>query len=90
VEDRKKTLHIKDPETCRLARELSRRTGKSITEAVRESLGRSLEQEGADQPAERSLVDRVMAIARRASTRPILVSRAPEVIAGYDEIGAPG
>ncbi|HTA45961.1 MAG TPA: type II toxin-antitoxin system VapB family antitoxin [Bryobacteraceae bacterium] len=82
-------INIKDPETYRLARELSRRTGKSITQAVRESLRRSLELEGVDQRAERRLVDRVMVIARRASARPILDPRTPEEIVGYDEVGVP-
>ena len=91
-EERKNTvsaLNIKDPETHRLARELSRRTGRSITEAVRESLRQSLAQQKGSDREEKRLVERVMAIARRAAARPVLDPRTPEEIIGYDNFGVP-
>ena len=39
-------LSIKDPETDRLARELAKTTGESITEAIRAALRERLEREG--------------------------------------------
>jgi len=38
-------LSLKDPETDRLAREMARLTGESLTEAVRRALAERLERE---------------------------------------------
>jgi hypothetical protein len=38
-------LSLKDPETDRLAREVARLTGESLTEAVRDALAERLERE---------------------------------------------
>lgn len=39
-------FHIRDPETDALVRELARRRGVGLTEAVREAVRRELEREG--------------------------------------------
>lgn len=82
-------LNIKDRETHELAMELARRKGTSITEAVRESLRRSVAGARHDGRADSRLVERVMAIGRRAAARPVLDSRTSDEILGYDEIGIP-
>jgi antitoxin VapB len=81
-------LSIKDPEADRLARELSKRTGESITEtvviALRERLARQRRQTSADGRREklRSL---------RESMRELRVqdARSPDAILGYDDAGLP-
>ena len=81
-------LSIKDQEADRLARELSRKTGESITEAViialRERLAR------VSPPVRSSLVEDVERIGLRNANRVILDSRSAEEILGYDEYGLPG
>lgn len=84
------SLNIKDPEVHALAAELAAKTGRSMTEAVRESLRKSLDGERARQTDQRRVVARVMEIAARASSRPVLDHRTPDEILGYDENGLPG
>jgi antitoxin VapB len=80
-------LNIKDPEADCLARELARRTGESLTEAVvvalRERLKRETRREGSD------LREELMAIARRGAARARRTDLTPEEIIGYDEHGVP-
>jgi antitoxin VapB len=81
-------LSIKDPEADRLARELARATGESLTEAVtaalRERLAR-IEQ----RPKARRLADELDEIAKRAAALPVLDDRSPDEILGYDDKGLP-
>ena len=79
-------LSIDDPETDRLAQELSSLTGESIANSVRTALRERLERT----KARRRSGERRgrMAIARRCSARPLLDPR-PEEIIGYDENGLP-
>ena len=72
-----------------MAMQLAIQTGKSITEAVRDSVRMSLRLVQQDHRAQERLVDRVMAIGRRAVSRPVLDDRTPDEILGYDEIGVP-
>ena len=90
--DRKKgmaALNIKDPEVHDLAKELARRTGRSLTDAVKEALKEGLAQARSRQTDQTRLVGRVMEIARLAASRPVLDSRSDEEILGYDESGIP-
>jgi len=57
------TLNIKDPEVYRLAAELARRRGTSMTGAVREALAEALETSARSREG---MAERIMAIARRA------------------------
>lgn len=82
-------LNIKDAEAHALAAELARRTGRSLTQVVKEALRDRLERERAQQPGARRLVARVLELGRRASARPVLDARAPDQILGYDESGLP-
>jgi len=81
-------LSIKDDEADRLARELSRRTGETLTEAVlvalRERLAR-ITRSGSS-----GLVEEIERIGRRNAARPILDLRSADEILGYDEHGLPG
>lgn len=83
-------LNIKDAEAHALAVELSRRTGQTLTQVVKDALRDRLAREPARGGAQRRLVARVMELGHRASSRPVIDPRTPEEILGYDEIGAPG
>jgi antitoxin VapB len=81
-------LSIKDPETERLARDLARRTGETITVATRKALADRLRRVGAGR--ERSLLlEDLAAIRRRCAKLPRLDSRQPDEIIGYDDRGLP-
>jgi antitoxin VapB len=82
-------LNLKDAEAHDLAVELAQRTGRTLTDAVKESLRESLERERARRPETSRLVARVMKIAARAAARPVLDARSPEEILGYDDAGVP-
>jgi antitoxin VapB len=83
-------LSLKDPETDRLAREVARLTGESLTEAVRISLAERLERERLrrGQPARR-LAERLLEIARHCASLPDIDTRSPDEILGYGEHGLP-
>jgi antitoxin VapB len=81
-------LSIKDPETDRLARELARRTGESLTEAIKRALAERLRRvSGRASPSR--LRDELRAIRNRASRLPVLDPRSPDEVLGYDEHGLP-
>lgn len=81
-------LNIRNTETERLAAELARRTGETKTEAVtkalRERLGRLRRERG-----KRRLADELNEIALRFASLPVLDSRTPDEIVGYDADGLP-
>ena len=81
-------VSIKNEETERLARELAKRTGVSITEAITTALRRRsrVRKESA---VRREFATRLLAIGRRCAALPDLDTRSPEEILGYDEIGLP-
>jgi antitoxin VapB len=81
-------LSIKDPETERLARELARRTGESITVATRKALQERLRRVSGKDRKPLLLAD-LAAIRRRCAELPALDPRTPEEIVGYDERGLP-
>lgn len=81
-------LSLKDPETDRLAREVARLTGESLTEAVRTALAERLQRERLRRGrSKRSLAERLNEIALRCAARPELDSRSADEIIGYDENG---
>jgi antitoxin VapB len=82
------SLNIKNPEADKLARELARITGDSITDVVIESLRESLARKRA-RTKPRSLKEQLREIGRRCAALPDLDRRSPEEIIGYDEIGVP-
>lgn len=82
-------LNIKDPEVHELAVELASRTNQSLTQAVRESLRESLAKTRSPQEDSRRVVERVMRIGRGIASLPVLDSRTPDEILGYNEFGLP-
>jgi len=81
-------LSIKHPEADRLARALAARTGESLTEAVVNSLRERLERQSGPRRTWR-LRDELRAIRERCRKLPVLDSRRPDDILGYDGHGLP-
>ena len=81
-------LSIKHPDADKLARELARRQGRSITEAVIWALESELQREKKRiRPPGTS--DLLLAIARRYSALPDRDQRSDDEILGYDDQGLP-
>ena len=81
-------LSIKNEQTERLARELARETGESLTTAIRRALEERLDRvEGRRSPADRLVL--AHAALRRVDALPVLDARTPDQILGYDEHGLP-
>src|SRR5665647_2123666 len=79
-------ISIKNEQTERLARELARETGESLTTAIRRALEERLERvEGRRSPADRLALAR--AALRRVDALPVLDERTADEILGYDEHG---
>ncbi len=78
-------LNIKNPETRRLADELSGLTGESVTEAVTQALRERLERKRKARSKE-GVAEKLLEIGRRAAARPVLDDREPDEIL-YDEFG---
>lgn len=78
-------LNIKDPETDRLARELSAATGESITVATRQAIQERLNRVRRQPVKSQDLSD----IIRRGRGRQNLDDRTDEEILGYDADGLP-
>lgn len=80
-------LSIKDPEADRLAREVAKATGETLTAAVvqslRERLARVRRRQG------RRLGEEILKIGRRCAELPVEDARSDEEILGYDERGLP-
>jgi antitoxin VapB len=81
-------ISIKSIQTERLAREVAARTGESLTSAIQTALQERLErlkQQRRSQILRSHLED----ILLRVDRLPILDSRAPDEILGYDDHGLP-
>lgn len=83
------SLNIKDAEAHRLAAELARRTGESLTTAVKQALRERLAREQTRGAAGERKLQRVMALAAGIAAAPELDPRTLEEILGYDEDGLP-
>lgn len=82
-------LSIKDTETERLARDLARRTGETITDATKKALEERLQRVGIAPRQQRLLLEDLAAIRERCAKLPVLDERSPEDALGYDEHGLP-
>ena len=81
-------ISIKNEQTERLARELARETGESLTTAIRLAMEERLERvEGRRSPQDKLRLARVAL--RRVDALPVLDARTPDEILGYDEHGLP-
>lgn len=78
---------IKDPETDRIVRALAARTGETLTEAVKKAAEERLQ----DISQLHSMFDRagLEALLAEVRTYPVVDSRTPDEIIGYDENGLP-
>jgi antitoxin VapB len=82
-------LNIKNAEAEQLARELARRRGTGITEAVTHALRKEVERER-NRPRARDkqeLLRRIDKIVERFNARPLLDDRSDDEILGYNEQG---
>lgn len=82
-------LSIKSAEADRLARELARHTGETLTEAVVIALRERLARESGRARVV-PLREELSAIRHRCAALPVLDNRTPDEILGYDERGLPG
>jgi antitoxin VapB len=82
-------IHIQDPETDRLARELSAVTGETITQAVNVSLRERLRTVVPEQPrkSEEEYMAAIEEIVQRLNKLPVLDARTEDEILGYNEQG---
>lgn len=83
-------LSFKDKETDRLAREVARLTGETLTDAVRTALAERLERERKQRSRVVNLSERLAALARAGAELPDLDERAADEIVGYDAQGLLG
>jgi len=81
-------LTIEHPEVDRLARELAATTGESLTEVVLQALRERLIREQGRQRRV-PMRDALRAIRERCAKLPVLDTRSPEEILGYDNLGVP-
>ena len=81
-------LNIRNSETEKLAEALAKLTGETKTEAVTQALRDRLSRLRRER-AGRRLADELDEIARHCARLPVLDSRTPEEILGYDEHGLP-
>jgi len=81
-------LSIKNTETERLARQIARETGESLTEAVQRALKERLHRLP-QQRRGRIMTEKLEDILRRVDALPTLDTRPEEEILGYDSQGIP-
>ncbi len=82
-------LSIKNQETEKLARELARTTGKSLTQVVTEALRDRLVREVGHKGDREQVRAEIRRIQARVAALPVLDDRTPDEIIGYDEHGLP-
>lgn len=81
-------LSIRNDLTERLARQLARVTGESMTEAIQKALEERLDRLN-HQGRSQILANQLEEILRRVDQLPVLDSRTVDEILGYDEHGLP-
>jgi antitoxin VapB len=81
-------LSIKSLETERLVREITAKTGESMTGAIQKALEERLERLKREQ-RNRNLASQIEEILQRVDQLPIVDIRSPDEIVGYDEDGLP-
>jgi antitoxin VapB len=79
-------LSIRNPVAEKLARDLSRQTGRGITQCIIEALEHELQRRRGRVRAPR-LEEDIRAISARCAALPDLAARTPDEILGYDEYG---
>jgi antitoxin VapB len=84
AEKKRRTLYIKNPVAHRLAEQVSKRMGVTLSDAVIAALEDSLRK--TSPPLNRTKVDDLCA---RIGALPVVDARTPEEILGYDAFGIP-
>ena len=82
-------LSIKSPEADRLARQLAKTTGESITVAVTVAMRERLAREERKRENTEALLADIRAIVDHFASLPVLDTRSADEILGYDENGLP-
>jgi len=82
-------LSIKSPEADRLARQLAKTTGESITVAVTVAMRERLAREERKRENTEALLADIRAIVDHFASLPVLDTRSPDEILGYDQNGLP-
>ena len=80
-------LSIKDPEADRLARQVARITGETLTGAIVQSLRERLVR--VQRRRGPGLADELLTIGNRCANLPVLDERTADEILGYDDSGLP-
>lgn len=80
-------LSIKDPEADRLAREVAKATGETLTAAIVQALRERLQRVRRSRGPR--LSDELLAIASRCAALPVQDPRTAEEILGFDHNGLP-
>jgi len=81
-------IHIQDPETDRLARELSAVTGESLTQAVNGALRERLRSVcPVPKKSKEEIIAAIEEITARLAKLPVLDTRTADEIIGYNEHG---
>ncbi len=78
-------LYIKNPVAHRLAEQISKRTGATLSDVVISALQDRVHQAG--RPVNRAKVD---ALCAKIQGLTVLDPRTPDEILGYDDLGIPG
>ena len=81
-------LSIKSLKTEQLAREIAAKTGESITGTIEKALEERLDRVNRER-GRQNLMSQLEEILQRMDRLPVLDSRTPEEIIGYDEHGLP-
>jgi antitoxin VapB len=81
---RDRTLYIKNPAAHRLAEQVAKQMGVTLTEAVIRALENQVRQ--APKPWNQEKIDAILA---EFDALPVLDPRTPDEILGYDEFGLP-
>jgi antitoxin VapB len=79
-----RTLYVKNPAAHRLAEQVSKQMGVTLTEAVISALEDKLRK--TPRPLDRAKIDEICA---RLDALPVIDDRTPDEILGYDEFGIP-
>jgi len=82
---KRRTLYIKNPVAHRLAEQVGKRMGATLSDAVIAALEERLRK--TDRPVNRATVD---ALCARIAALPVVDARTPEEILAYDAFGIPG
>jgi antitoxin VapB len=95
VEDAVTATLPADPETERLAQKVAQAKGKPVSAVVRDAIEASAREAGvlAGKPTRLSAAEKrqlLLEISERSAARPILDTRTPDEILGFDERGLPG